>query len=160
MGVHLLADDDVAHLLRGRKMRHFFGKFGLVVDAVRRPEKKGFGPDHALDQALGEIEFPANLRVGQIRVFPVRMRVGVIPDFVPFRVFPAKQLRPLVRRQADHKEGRRDVLFLEHIEDFGSPLPIRPVVEGDGQFFLGGADLVDAIGERIGFVLFVGNEIA
>src|SRR2546429_1974366 len=37
-------------------MRHFFGKFGLVVDAVRRPEKKGFGPDHALDQALGEIE--------------------------------------------------------------------------------------------------------
>ena len=41
--IHLLADDDVSHLLRRRKVRYFFREFGLVVDAIGRPEEQRLG---------------------------------------------------------------------------------------------------------------------
>src|SRR5437588_11714170 len=88
------------------------------------------------------------------------MRIGVIPDFVPFRVFPAKNLRPLVRRQTNHEERRRDILFLQDVQDFWRPGWVRPVIEGDSKFFLGCSDLVDVVGERIGIVLLAGNEVS
>src|SRR5438105_15389678 len=86
------------------------------------------------------------------------MRIGVIPDFVPFRVFPAKNLRPLVRRQTNHEERRRDILFLQDVQDFWRPGWFRPVIEGDSKFFLGCSALVDVVGVRIAIVLLAGSE--
>ena len=37
--VDFLADDEIAHVLRDRKLRDFFGVFGLMVDAVGRTEQ-------------------------------------------------------------------------------------------------------------------------
>src|SRR3984957_17771724 len=53
--VDFLTDDEVAHVLRDRKLRDFFGIFGLVVDAVWRAEKDRFHADRALDQALCQV---------------------------------------------------------------------------------------------------------
>ena len=158
--IHLLADDDVAHILRGGKVRHLFGKFGLVVDAIGRAEEKGFHAKDAFDQAFSEVEFPANLGGGEIGVFPVWMRIRVIANFVAFRVFPAEKLRPLVGIQTNDEKSRRHIFLFQNVENLGSPGRIRPIVEGEGEFFLCRPDLVDVVGERVGIVLFTGDEIA
>ena len=53
--VDFLADDEIAHVLRDRKLRDFLGVFRLMVDAVGRAEENGFDADRALDQALRQV---------------------------------------------------------------------------------------------------------
>src|SRR5207237_8618889 len=67
--------------------------------------------------------------------------------------------RPLVSVQTDHEKSRRHILLVQDIEDFWGPGWIRSVVEGDGEFLFGRANLVDVVGKRIGVVLFAGNEV-
>src|ERR1051325_7248032 len=51
--IHFLADDDVAHILGDRQVRDFFGKIGLMVDAVRWAEEQRLHAKNTLDEPLG-----------------------------------------------------------------------------------------------------------
>ena len=105
--VDLLADDQIAHILRDRKLRDFFGVFGLMIDAVRRAKQNGFHADGAFDQALCQIQLPADLRLGDF--VKVRMRVGVIADFVAFGVLALEDFRDfrwLARRLRKKRPAR------------------------------------------------------
>ena len=108
--VDFLADDQIAHVLRDRKLRDFFGVFRLMIDAVGRAEQNGFHADGAFDQALREVELPANLRFGDF--VEIRMRVGVIADLVAFGVFALEDFGILAGLHADHEKCRRALFSL------------------------------------------------
>src|SRR5712671_4466023 len=88
------------------------------------------------------------------------MGVGVIADLMAFGVFALHDLRKLAGVDTDYEKRCRNVFLLEDVEDFGSPAEVGAIVEGDGDFVVGRANLVDVVGERIGFVFLAGKEVA
>ena len=87
------------------------------------------------------------------------MRIRVIADFMPFGVFLAQKLWPFIGIEANHEKRGAHFFFFQNVQNLGSPIGIGSVVEGNGQFFLGGPDLVNMIRKRISIVPFTGNEI-
>src|ERR1700686_276645 len=87
------------------------------------------------------------------------MGVSVVADLVAFRIFPIEQFRPLASGDTDNKKCSGHIFLFEHIKNLGSPTSVRAVVEGDGQFLFGRAQLIDVIGKRISFELFPGEKI-
>src|SRR5882762_5929916 len=158
VGIDFLADDQVAHILGEGQLRDLFGVLGLMVDAVGRAEEDGFDADGAPDQTLGEIQLPMNFGFGD--VVKAGMGVGVIADLVAFGVLALYDLRKLAGVDTDYEESCGNVFLLEDVEDFGGPTEVGAIVEGDGDFVVGRADLVDVVGERIGFVFLGGKEVA
>ena len=157
MRVDFLADDQIAHILRDRKLRDFFGVFGLVIDAVGRAEQNRFHADGAFDQALRQVEFPTNLRLGDF--VEIRMRVGVVADFVAVGVFALQDFGIFAGLYADHEKCGGNVFLFEDVEDLRRPARVGAIVKRDRQFLFGRADLVDVVGKRDRFVIFVGEKI-
>ena len=87
------------------------------------------------------------------------MRIGVVADFMTFRIFLAEKLWPPVGIPPDDEEGRRHIFLFENVQNLGSPSRIRAIVESKRELPVGGADLVDMVRQRIGVVFFGGNEV-
>ncbi len=158
VGVDFLPDDQVAHVLRNRQLRHFFRVFGLMIDAVGRPEEDGLHANNTFDQPLRQVQLPMNLSLRD--VIERWMGISMVAYFMAFSVFPLHDLRPLTSRHADHEKCRGDFLFLEDVQDFGRPAIVGAIVKGNRDFVVGRAELIDVVGERIGIVIFAGDEIA
>src|ERR1700722_17799628 len=77
------------------------------------------------------------------------MRVGVITDFVPLRIFALQQAEVLIRIAANDEECCGGVFAFQDVENLRRILGIGAVVEAERQFFAGrSSQLLDAIGER------------
>ena len=156
--IDALADNQVSELLRIGKLRHFLGIFRLVIDAVRRAEKDRLYPERAFNQALRQIQLPADFRACNA-VVELWMSKGMISNFMAFGILALQNIRPLVGHVADHEEHTGYVLLLQNIQDLRSPFRIGTIVKGKGDFFICGAELVNVEGERDGFVGFIGEKV-
>ena len=76
-----------------------------------------------------------------------------------FGVLALQYIRPLVGHVADHEEYSGYVLLLQNVQDLRGPFRIGAIVKGKGDFFICGAELVNVVGERDGFVGFVGEKV-
>ena len=128
-----------------------------MIDAVGRAEQNGFHADGAFDQALREVELPTNLRLGDF--VEVGMGVGMVTDFVAVGVFALQDFGIFAGLHADDEKRGGDVFLFEDVEDLRRPARIGAIVKRDCQFLLGRADLIDVVGKRDGFVIFVGEKI-
>src|SRR5215467_16352453 len=88
------------------------------------------------------------------------MRISVVADFVALVIFAAKKLRPPVGIPADDEESCLYIFLFQNVQNLGRPGWVRSVIESDGQFFLGRANLLDVVGKRVRVVGFAGNQIA
>ena len=134
VGIDPLADNQVAHLLRERKQRDFLGILRLMIDAVRRTEKNGLYAEGAFDEALGQIQLPLEFGLGDL--IELRMREGVIADFVAFGELTLENVGVLIGLLADDKEDGGRMFFLKDVENFRSPARIRAIVERENQLLL------------------------
>src|SRR6267143_1070392 len=157
--IDALADNQVSELLGIGKLRHFLGIFRLVIDAVRGAEKDGLCPERAFNQALRQIQLPADFRACNVAVEPW-MREGMISDFMAFGVLALEKFRPMVGHVADDEEHGGYVLLLQDVQDLRGPLGIGAIVKGKGDFFIRGAELVNVKGERDDFVGFIGEKVS
>ena len=151
------ADDDVAHGLGDGKLRDFVRGFGLVVDAVRGTKQQRLHAQRAVQQALGDVEFHVNLRPRGL--FPLRVRVGVVADFMTFVVFTANQSQVVVGGASDHKESRRRFFLFQDIQNLGREGAVRTVIETQRDLVRHRAHLEDAIGGRKRFVIVPDDRI-
>src|SRR5882762_8695285 len=155
--IDALADNQVSELLGIGKLGHFLGIFRLVIDAVRRAEENRLYSERAFNQALRQIQLPADFRARN--VVELWMREGVISNFVAFGVLALENIRPLVGHVADHEEYSGYVLLLQNVQNLRGPLRIGTIIKGKGDFFICGAELVDVEGERDDVVGFVGEKV-
>ncbi len=97
---------------------------------VRRPEQTGGDPGGPGEHQLRLVQLPFDPpapRGGQ-----VRMGEGVHPQLGPGAVDALDQLRVPGCHRADHEEGARDVVPVEHLQHPRRPGGVRTVVEGQG----------------------------
>src|SRR6266403_177428 len=153
--IDALADNQVSELLGIGKLRHFLGIFRLVIDTVGRTEEDRLYSERAFNQALRQIQLPADFRA--CNVVELWMREGMISNFVAFGVLALENIRPLVGHVADYKEHTRYVFLFQNVQDLRRPFRIGAIVKGKNHFFMRGADLVNVIGERNGVVRFIGE---
>src|SRR2546423_760667 len=158
MGVYFLPHDHVAHILSYRELRDFFRIFRLMIDSIGRTEERRFHAQDALDQPLRQIQLPMNLSPRDFVKGGVRVRV--IPDLVAFGVFALHNFRPTTAVRPYHEKRSGSLLFSEDTENSRSPLWIGSIVKRDGNLAVCRTDLIDAIGEWIGFVFFRSEQIA
>jgi len=158
VGIDALADNQIAHILGGRKLGDFLGIFRLMIDAVRRAEENGLCADGALDEAFREVQLPLDFGLGDL--IELRMGERVIADFVAVRVLAFEDFRMLVGFLTDHEKDRGGIFFLEDIENLGSPARIGTIIEREDYLLRRrAADLVNVVGERIVFVSFVDKQV-
>ena len=157
--VDACADDRVSHRLRNRQQLHLARRFRLVVDAVRRPEQRGFHAEIAFQQQLGKAQLHLQFGFGQPVDVEFRMRERVVADLVAQRVLAFHDRIVLVRRFADYEKRSRSVFPLQHVQHFRSPLRIGAVVKRQGHFFRIGTHLFDPPRHRICREAFVVEKI-
>src|ERR1700682_1274078 len=87
------------------------------------------------------------------------MRKGVVSDFVAFGVLALQQVWRAIGLVANDKKRSRNALFLQDIQNLWSPLAIRTIVEREHDLLLRTAKLINVIGERVGVVIFAGDEV-
>ena len=155
--IDLRADDDVAHGLGNGQHGDFTGCFGLMINAVGRPKKQSLHSEITFQQELGKIQF--ELELGFRNGFKVRMREGVIADFVSEIELTLYDFRILVRGLADHEKGRGRLFLMQDVDDLRCPLRVRAIVECERYFVGQVSHLVDTPGERVGFECLVGEKI-
>src|SRR5271156_2245308 len=157
MWIDLCADDDVTHGLRNGKHRNFAGRFGLVIDAERRPKKKSFHSQVTFQKKLGKIQF--KLKRGFRNVFKIRVRERVVSHLISQVKFTLHDSGILIRGLAYNEKGRGSLLLAQDVDDLGRPFGIRTVVERERYFVRQVSNLIDAPGERIGLEGFIGEKI-
>ncbi len=96
---------------------------------VRRPEQRGADPRPADQRRLGERQLEPQLHV--VEVGDVAVAVGVRPDLVALVLDPTGERGVLGDPRAEHEEGARHVVAVEHVEDLRRPGRVGPVVEGE-----------------------------
>ncbi len=128
-----------------------------MVDAIGRAKEDGLHAQGALDEPLRQVQFPFDLRLGSL--VELRMRKGMVADFVALGIFAFQDIRRAVGLFSDDKKYSGGFLLFQHVQDFRSPAGIRAVVERQYQLVLGGADLLDVVRKREGVVLFAGKQV-
>src|ERR1700674_5017621 len=88
------------------------------------------------------------------------MRVGVVANLMALGILALHNFWPLAGVHADYEKRGGHFFLFEYVENFWRPALVRTIVEGDGDFVVRRADLIDVVGEGIGFVFLAGYEIA
>ena len=131
VGIDLVADGDVAHVLRGLERAHLVFGVGLGVNRIGRAKQNRANAQAAGKELLGEIQFHRpHEALGNVA--DVGMGKSVVPDFVALAVNAVGDVGELVGLNSDQKEGGRRLFALEHIQNFGRPFRIGAIVEGNG----------------------------
>ena len=86
------------------------------------------------------------------------MGKGVIADLMPLAVDALGDVAEFIRLDTDQEKSCRSVFALEHVQNFGSPLRIRSIVEGDGDLPGTSSIACYAIRRRQGRKSFVRDE--
>ncbi len=153
-GIDVQPDIGVAEALRHQGRNQFIGCRRLGVTEIGRTQQAHRPAGIGLDDALGRVEFEANLPFRDLG--HVRMGIGMVADIVAILDHLPQQGRVTDRLFADDEEGCRHVLLFQDLEDLRRPAAVRPVVEGQGQLarnIAGAADDKRCRQAGIGFVL-------
>src|SRR6202008_4732543 len=77
-----------------------------------------------------------------------------------FVVFALQQIRRGICVLADNEEHRGGVFLLENVENFRSPVAVRPVVKGKHNLVFYSSDLIDIVRKWDGFIFLAGDQVA
>ena len=152
--IDMLADGDIAEVLRHFDRQDFVGIGGFGVAQIGRAEQAHGMSGQRFQQALRRIHFQRHgfgRNVGQVGV-----GVGMAADVVA--VFEDALDNPRIgfRIRIDEEECAGNVFLLEDVENLRRPFRIRPVVESERDFLFRRAELLDHIaGRQFGIGLVV-----
>jgi len=138
--IDALAHDEITHLLRHGKLHDLLRKLRLVINAVRRRKQDRLYSERAFNQALRQIQLPADFR--GCDVVELWMGEGMIANFVPSRTrageYPAAGW-PCCRS----RRTRRARFSASKCPRPSGSIRIGAIVKGKGDFLVRGADLVN-----------------
>ena len=133
VGIDLVADGDVAHVLRDLERANLIFGVGLGVDRIGRAEQNRANAQAAGKKLLGKIELHRpHESLGNVA--DVGMGKGVVPDLMSLAVDAVGHVGKLVGLNPDQEKSGRSLLAFEHIQNLGRPLRIGAIVESDGDF--------------------------
>ena len=155
IGVDLVADDGVAHLLDAIGGRSLIVGVRLLIDRVGRPEIERLNAELGREEPLGQVQLQLELTVGNFA--DVRMREGVVADLMAFANVALQQVDVVLRLLADHHESGLHVVLLQHVENLRRPDRVGTVVEGQRKLVRMVAVLLDDVRPRQRLHVLVGD---
>src|ERR1035437_1793202 len=158
VGAYFGADDGVSVLLDAHDRGGLVVGVGLLVDVVGWAEVEGLNAELAGEEALGELEFEIELAVGDFA--DVGMGPGVVADLMTLAYHALHEADIILCLRADEHERTLDALVAENIENLGSPLGVRSVVEGEGDLVGAVSVLLNDVGTRIDIHVLIEDELA
>src|SRR5215472_6870352 len=89
-----------------------------------------FDSDFTGEQSLGKIQLEFQNSGGHVT--DVGVGKSVVADKVAFVINAAHEPRDFLRLHSDHKESRRNTLFLENVQNLRRESGVGPVVKREG----------------------------
>ncbi len=133
VGIDLVADGDVAHVLRDLERADLVFGVGFGVNRIRRAKQNRANAQAAGKKLLGKIQFH-RAHESPRNVADVGMSKRMVPDFVALAVDAVGDVGKFVGLNPDQKKRGRRLFALKHIQNLGGPFRVRAIVEGEGDF--------------------------
>src|SRR5271166_1728459 len=146
VGIDLVADDGVAHLLNAISGGGLVVRVRLLIDRVGRTKIKRLDAELGGKEPLGEIQLQLDLAVGYFA--DIRMRKRVIADLMAFAYVTLQETGIVLPLLTNHQERGLHVVLLQHVENLWRPGGIGAVVKAQRKLIRVVPVLLDHIGPR------------